>query len=107
MENMVNTILLGTENYFVISVVIVCFITGYVIRNHTKLDNKYIPLLMIAVGMIANTADTVMGGDMATLGTLVSGAVSGLASSGFYDLLAKSFGLMGNNSSNSSDSHKE
>ena len=104
METLLPELVTQTEGYFVVKVIIACFVVGYLLRNHTKMDNNYIPLIMVAVGMVCNVVDTLtVGTDPVTIDTLLSGAVSGLASSGFYDVLAKSLGIMKKNDSNKSD----
>lgn len=86
----------GINDYFSIVVVLACFVTGYIIKHYTKLDNNYIPLIMISVGIIVNTLLNIPideGDPGITVTTLVTGAVSGLASSGLYEMVAKSLGL--------------
>ena len=96
MESLLPSIVTQTESYFVVKIIIACFVVGYLLKNHTKIDNNYIPLIMVAVGMVANVVDVVTVGETAvTIDTLLSGSISGLASSGFYDLLAKSLGVVG------------
>ena len=89
-----NGIATALEDYFVFAVVLTCFVIGYLIKHYTKLPNNYIPLLMIAAGIISNVVITINGGAaIINYSVLLSGGVSGLASCGLYDLIAKSIGL--------------
>ncbi len=81
------------ENYFVIGVIIACFLVGFIIKNYTKLPNKYIPLLMIVVGVLVSIVFSFNDNTIINYSTVLSGAVSGLASCGVHDLLKKSLGI--------------
>lgn len=99
----INTVIdntfLKSEGYFSIAVVLACFVIGYVIKHYTSIANNYIPLIMIGIGVIINTllnipaATAEEDGSGITVVTVLIGAVSGLASSGLYEMLAKSLGL--------------
>lgn len=81
-------------SYFDLVAIITCFLVGFVIKNYTKMGNNYIPLLMMATGIIANVIFTISNAEaVVTYNTILAGAISGLASSGFYDLIFKSLGL--------------
>lgn len=79
-----------------IPILALCFVLGYVIKNYTKVPNKYIPLIMVVVGAIASVVVSILNGDSATgsLGNgIITGAVSGLASTGSYEFIVNTFGL--------------
>lgn len=94
------TIIEGTftqsEGYFSIAVILACFVIGYVIKHYTHIANNYIPLILIGMGIIINTLlnlPVTEEDSGVTMLTVLAGAVSGLASSGLYETIAKSFGL--------------
>lgn len=68
-------------------IVIACLIVGYVIKHAIPSDviNRYIPLIVAVLGMLLN----IWAVGAFTLETLVVGAVSGLASTGLYELFAQ------------------
>lgn len=79
-----------------IPILALCFVLGYVIKNYTKVPNKHIPLIMVVVGAIASVVVSILNGDSATgsLGNgIITGAVSGLASTGSYEFIVNTFGL--------------
>ena len=85
--------MLGTidiTSYLVVPVILICCLIGYVIKNYTKLNNKNIPVIMLIVGSISNIGIALSNGDVVTVSTVLAGAISGLASSGFYDVITKS-----------------
>lgn len=95
------------DNFLSIGVVLVCFVVGYLIKHYTKITNNYIPLIMIALGIIVNTLlslPTPDGYGGVTVSTIFVGAVSGLASTGLYEMLAKSLGLKKNKEGEDPDS---
>lgn len=83
----------GVGEYLILAVILTCFVCGFIIRNYTEIPNKYIPLLMIFVGIVGNVALTISQNNPIGYFTILSGAISGLASSGGYDLISKSFGF--------------
>ena len=79
-------------------VVAVCFIMGYVIKNYIKaVPNKYIPLIMLILGAIAGVIVKLLDSDTNITNAIISGAVSGLASTGSYEFIVNTFGLKTNN----------
>lgn len=70
-----------------VSVVLTCFIFGFVIKNYTKISNRFIPLIMLIVGTIANPLIN----QSFEFNTFLVGAISGLASTGTYELISKIF----------------
>lgn len=73
------------NSYVVALVVTACFCVGYIIKNMipSKNINKYIPLIMGVLGVILNTWLNLW---VLTPDVLVGGLVSGLASTGAFEL---------------------
>lgn len=73
------------NDYIVLMVVAFCLCIGYVIKNLIPTDkiNKYIPLIMAVLGIIINLW---LNGFEITPATLIGGMVSGLASTGMYEM---------------------
>ena len=100
LESVINNVFLGAESYLIIGVIVTCFVIGYVIKHYTKIPNEYIPIIMLCLGVIINVLLTISTTNYETgepnsvnLVTIISGALSGLASCGLYDMLSKSLGL--------------
>lgn len=100
LESVINNVFLGAESYLIIGVIVTCFVIGYVIKHYTKIPNEYIPIIMLCLGVIINVLLTISTTSYETgepnsvnLVTIISGALSGLASCGLYDMLSKSLGL--------------
>lgn len=100
LESAINNVFLGAESYLIIGVIVTCFVIGYVIKHYTKIPNEYIPIIMLCLGVIINVLLTISTTNYETgepnavnLVTIISGALSGLASCGLYDMLSKSLGL--------------
>lgn len=91
MENIFNSSVF--ESFLNITIVITCFLLGYVFKNYTPIKNKYIPLLMLILGIVLNLFLT---GFTITLDTFVVGGFSGLASTGVYEFIVNLFGLKEN-----------
>lgn len=72
------------KDYIIIGVVIICLIVGYILKNVVKTDkiNKFIPLIMAALGVLLNVW---FNGWQFNPIVLMGGLMSGLASSGAYD----------------------
>lgn len=71
------------NDFVVVITLAFCVGIGYIIK--TSLDfipNKYIPLIMGVIGVVFNCAAV----DTITATTIVAGLVSGLASTGMYEL---------------------
>ena len=82
------------NNYTIIVVMGLCLCVGYVIKNSLDfIKNKYIPLIMAVMGIVLNLINCcgeIMATKGAELGPLVlqivlSGAMSGLLSTGVYE----------------------
>lgn len=81
------------SNYLVIPVVLACCVVGFVIKTYTRIPNRFIPLIMLFLGTIINIFITHDNGLDINMSTLIGGAVSGLASSGSYELVMNTFKL--------------
>lgn len=83
------------SNYTVVVVMGICLCVGYVIKNSLDfIPNKYIPLIMAMLGIVLNLINCC--GDIITnfntvgigpllLQIILSGAMSGLSSTGVYE----------------------
>lgn len=73
------------EAYIAPLILIACLCVGYVVKNVIKTDavNRYIPLIVLVLGAVLN----VWFEGVFTLPVIVVGMVSGLASTGFYELI--------------------
>jgi hypothetical protein len=76
------------NDYFMPAVVVLCLCIGYILRNWLPTDNKWIPTILFVVGIISGI---VVGG--ITFDSVVSGAVSGLASVGLNQAFKQALGL--------------
>ena len=71
-------------NYLVITVLVACLITGYILKKWIKdVDNKYIPTVCAVIGVLINV--WVMG-DF-TPQVLLGGLASGLSATGLDQLI--------------------
>ena len=71
-------------DYVIVTIVGICLCLGYVIKTSLNfIPNKYIPLIMLVVG---TTANVFMHIHDVTLQVVLSGMVSGLASTGGYEV---------------------
>lgn len=72
------------NQYLTPVIVALCLIVGYIIKHWiTDADNKIIPTVVTAVGIAAAVA---MNWGAVTVEIIVSGAMSGLASTGLHQL---------------------
>jgi hypothetical protein len=71
-------------NYMVVMVIGICLCVGYVLKNivPTEKINRFIPLIMGALGVILNLW---INSFVFTPDILLGGLVSGLASTGMYE----------------------
>lgn len=61
----------------------ICLCVGYVIKHSLDfIPNKYIPLIMACLGLIMSICTNL---DKITLGVILTGLFSGLASTGCYE----------------------
>lgn len=73
----------GLTQYLVLVVVGICLCVGYVIKKSlTFIDNKYIPLIMLLLGLVANI---IINLPTVTAEVILAGMLSGLASTGLYE----------------------
>lgn len=82
------------NDYVVVSIVGICLCLGYVIKTSLNfIPNKYIPLIMLVVGTTANVLIHIQD---VTLQVVLSGMVSGLASTGGYEAVHQMIKNYGN-----------
>lgn len=77
------------QEYLIVPVFMACLVIGYLYKNKTSADNKNIPIVVTVCGLVIalllkwetyeSVSDAVLTGIM--------GMVSGLASTGFHQLL--------------------
>lgn len=70
--------------YIVPVIVGICLIVGYLFKNFTGADNRYIPLVVTMLGVVLAVW---MNWPAITAEIILGGAVSGLASTGMHQLL--------------------
>ena len=71
--------------YVIPEILVLCLVLGYIIKKWIKdVDNKWIPTIVAVVGVVAAI---LMNLEAVTLGVIVGGAVSGLASTGLHQML--------------------
>jgi len=74
--------------YMSILVIGVCLCIGYVIKHSLDfIPNKYIPLIMLILGTITNIIINLSTG--INVEVVLTGMLSGLASTGFHQLFSK------------------
>lgn len=85
------------SSYLVPSIVILCLLVGYIIRNVVPSDsvNQYIPLIVGVLGVVAAIFTAVTTGAAITVDVIVGGLASGLASTGLFEAYKN---LLGNQS---------
>ena len=72
------------QSYSMPAITSICLFVGYLIKSYMDfLPNKYIPLVMTALGLIINIALN-WGG--ITIEVILSGMVSGLSSTGIHNI---------------------
>ena len=76
-----------------VTIVLICFLLGYLLKHYTKINNKNIPLIMIIAGIVISILLCVINKTHIDLHTILSGALSGLASSGSKEFLSQTFGV--------------
>ena len=76
-------------NEFAIPVIIgICLCLGYIIKTSiTKINNKYIPLIMAVIGVLLN----IWINGMINPNIILGGLFSGLCSTGLHQLFVKTF----------------
>ena len=72
-------------NTYIIPVIVgLCLIVGYLVKNFTGADNRFIPLIVTCLGIALAVW---MNWPAITPEVILGGAVSGLASTGMHQLL--------------------
>lgn len=68
-------------------IIVLCLCVGYIVKNLIPNDsiNRFIPLIVGVVGVVASIISAITTGAPITLELVVSGLVSGLASCAVYD----------------------
>ena len=76
------------NEYINIIVLAFCLGIGYIIKNSLDfIPNKYIPLILGTIGIIANIVNSAGAGEAITLSVIVTGLITGLASTGAWELV--------------------
>ena len=74
--------------------ILACMVVGQLIKRINKIDNNYINIGVAVFGAVIAVVSSLLGSDLFkepdVLVAAVQGAILGFASSGLYDLLAKS-----------------
>ena len=71
------------QQYAAFPIAIICFGAGYVIKHYiSNLPNKYIPLILAALGLILNLA---FNNFAFTFEVIITGIASGLAATGSFE----------------------
>lgn len=75
------------STYLVPSVVILCLLVGYIIKNLIPNDsiNRFIPLIVGVLGVAATIFTAITTGVPITVDVVVTGLSSGLASTGLFE----------------------
>jgi len=77
------------NDYISLIVLAFCLGVGYIIKNSLDfIPNKFIPLIMGCIGIVANIVNE---GFKVTLGVIVVGLITGLASTGAWELIRNLF----------------
>ena len=78
------------NDYITPIAVVAALCVGYIVRNAITTDavNKYIPLIVAAVGIAVTCAVDIPAGTFG-VSTIVNGMVSGLASTGLYEAFSQ------------------
>lgn len=74
------------STYIIPVIVGICLIVGYLIKNFTGADNKYIPAVVTVLGVALAVW---MNYPQITPEVILGGAVSGLASTGMHQLFTQ------------------
>ncbi|MBQ2927345.1 MAG: phage holin family protein [Oscillospiraceae bacterium] len=77
------------ENYIVPVILGICLIVGYLVKNFTGADNRFIPMVVTGLGVALAVW---IHWPAVTPEVLLAGAVSGLASTGMHQLLKQWIG---------------
>jgi MFS superfamily sulfate permease-like transporter len=70
--------------YVIPEIIAFCLVLGFIIKKWVKdVDNKWIPTIVAVVGIVLSV---LMNLDSLSVGAIVGGAVSGLASTGLHQM---------------------
>lgn len=73
--------------YLIPEITVLCLLLGYIVKKWVKdVDNRWIPTIVAVVGIAAAIA---MNLDNVTIGVIVGGGVSGIASTGLHQLFTQ------------------
>lgn len=78
-----NEIINVLQEWTNLSIVGGCLIFGYLLKNYIPLDNKHIPVIMATTGVVIAL---VLNGYVSFEATILTGALSGLASTGLHQV---------------------
>lgn len=70
----------------------ICALTGYLIKKIAKDDDRlhdFIPTIVCIEGVILALIDMVVSGSQFTLSTIFAGMASGVASTGFHQMITR------------------
>lgn len=75
------------STYLVPSIVILCLLVGYIIKNLIPNDavNRFIPLIVGVLGIVAAVSTALTAGTPISVDIIVAGLASGLASTGLFE----------------------
>ena len=91
-----------------IPIVGVCFLCGFVIKNYISfISNRFIPLIMLFIGIVVSLLINTVGGELIriSLTDIVSGGLSGLASTGVYELIMNTFKIEKQSNKSEDENH--
>lgn len=74
------------SQYFVLVVVGICLCVGYVIKHTNIITNRWIPLIMLVLGLAVNVLINL---DHITAEVILGGMISGLASTGLHQAFSQ------------------
>lgn len=79
-----NEIITVLKDYTDITIVVSAGLFGYLLKNYIPLDNRHIPLVLATFGVTVSFA---LNGFVSFEATILTGALSGLASTGIHQLI--------------------
>lgn len=95
-------------NYLEISIVILCFVVGVIIKKYIPaIKNEKIPGIMIAIGIIGNCIYAWNMGNPIDFNVVISGAFSGLSSTGAHQFISKTMGLTSKNNNGNTNTTED
>lgn len=80
-------------NYIDLMTLGICICVGYALKTaFNQFPNKFIPLVMLCLGTICNL---IINRDQLNAGIILGGMISGLASTGMYEMFRNLLGSQG------------